>query len=180
MSEPWLVIIDPQHCFARPPSPWASPMFPAAAENMLRLAASFPGRTIVTRFLAPANPQGSWVDYYGQWPEALLSPGDPFYAELPEFAALEAHRIAEPTFGKWGSALQSITGANPHLVLSGVSTDCCVISTALPALDAGAHVTVAADACAGSSEQAHLAALDVMGGYPPQLRIATVDQIMRP
>lgn len=57
-------------------------------------------------------------------------------------------------------------------MLTGVATDCCVISTALAAADAGAHVTVVADACAGSTAENQAAALQVMGLYPPQITIS--------
>lgn len=62
------------------------------------------------------------------------------------------------------------------MVLCGVTTDCCVISTALAATDAGAFVRVAADACGGSSDTAHDAALTVMRGYAPQIDVSTVDR----
>ena len=48
------------------------------------------------------------------------------------------------------------------MVLAGVSTDCCVLSTALAAADAGVRVRVVADACAGVSEAGHERALAAM------------------
>jgi len=58
------------------------------------------------------------------------------------------------TFGKWGPELAAAVGAGP-LVLAGVSTDCCVLSTALAAADAGMAVQVVADACAGVTDESH-------------------------
>ena len=81
--------------------------------------------------------------------------------------------VTEGTFGKWGPGLSALTGPTPHLVLAGVSTDCCVISTVLPGADAGATVTVVTDACAGSTPENHAAAVQVMGLYPPQVNLAT-------
>ena len=54
-------------------------------------------------------------------------------------------------------------------MLAGVSTDCCVLSTALAAADAGCTVEVVADACAGSSDEAHERALAAMALYAPQI-----------
>ncbi|WP_407645699.1 cysteine hydrolase family protein [Galactobacter valiniphilus] len=62
-------------------------------------------------------------------------------------------------------------GENPRLVLTGVSTDCCVLSTALAAADGGAWASVVSDGCAASTPQNGAAALHVMGLYPPQLRV---------
>ena len=47
-------------------------------------------------------------------------------------------------------------------MLAGVATDCCVLSTALAAADAGCLVEVVADACAGSSDEAHERALEAV------------------
>jgi len=59
------------------------------------------------------------------------------------------------------------TGQYPHLVLAGVATDCCVLSTAMAAAEAGAFVTVALDACAASSSDNQLAAKNILMGYAP-------------
>ena len=68
---------------------------------------------------------------------------------------------------------------NPDaIVLAGVTTDCCVLSTALAAADAGVHVTVAADACAGVTDADHRRALDAMALYSPMIDIAEVDNIL--
>ena len=64
------------------------------------------------------------------------------------------------------------------MVLTGVSTDCCVISTALAAADAGVHVRVVADACAGLSADDHRRALEAMALYAPLIEITTVDEVL--
>jgi hypothetical protein len=53
-----------------------------------------------------------------------------------------------------------------------------VISTVLPAADAGARITLAADACAGSTAENHAAALHVMGLYPPQVTLGDTDSVL--
>lgn len=81
-------------------------------------------------------------------------------------------------FGKWNDALLTRVGAYPRLVLTGVSTDCCVISTCLAAADAGASVTVVSDACAGSTPENHAAALHVMSLYSPQVEVLTSEKLL--
>ncbi|PQL04083.1 hydrolase, partial [Pantoea ananatis] len=82
------------------------------------------------------------------------------------------------TFGKWGTQLSAVTGEHPHLLLAGVSTDFCVITTALAAADAGAWVKVVSDACAGSAPDNHEAALTVMDLYSPQIDVVTSSQVL--
>ncbi|QIK73972.1 isochorismatase family protein [Propioniciclava coleopterorum] len=85
--------------------------------------------------------------------------------------------VDAPTFGKW-DALAPLVGPAPELVITGVSTDCCVISTVLPAADAGATITVVTDACAGSTPENHAAACTVMGLYPPQVTLTTTAELL--
>lgn len=65
-----------------------------------------------------------------------------------------------------------------RLVLAGVSTDCCVLSTALAAADAGVEVLVVADACAGVDDDYHAQALHVMDLYRPLVRVTTVTELL--
>jgi nicotinamidase-related amidase len=172
-SDAWLVVIDMQQVFTAD-SPWAAPRYPAASAAIERLLPSFVGRTVLTRFVAPERPTGAWEPYYRDWPFALVPDADPLYRLTEPFAA-QADRgapvVTEPTFGKWGTSLRAVTGDQPHLVLTGVSTDCCVLSTALAAADAGARVTVVAEACAGASDADHARALDAMRLYAPLVTV---------
>lgn len=174
LGDDWLVIIDPQAIFADPAtSPWGSPMFAAALPEMVALAAAYGReRTVLTRFVADPGLGGSWGAYYADWPFALVPGDDPLYALVPELAALAGHQVTCATFGKWGPALREIVGDRPRMTLAGVSTDCCVISTALPAADAGATIRLAAGACAGSTPENHAYALAVMALFGPQIVIA--------
>jgi nicotinamidase-related amidase len=174
----WLVVIDPQRIFASPDSAWGSPMFPGIVDPVRRLAAAAGERTVVTRWVPAPEPQGSWRAYLDAWPFADVPDDDPLLELVPDLADLGAEVVSLPTFGKWGYALQVVTGPLPRLVLAGVSTDCCVISTALAAADAGATITVVTDACAGSTPENHRAALDVMALYPPQITLATADEAL--
>ncbi|ROP66343.1 cysteine hydrolase family protein [Curtobacterium sp. ZW137] len=169
-DDAWLVAIDMQHVFTGD-SPWATPGYDRAAAGIERLMPRFAGRTVCTRFVAPVHPQGAWVDYYRDWPFALVPADDPLYDLTEPFAALDGPVVTATTFGKWGTSLQAVVGDQQHLVLTGVSTDCCVLSTALAAADAGVRVTVVADACAGVSDADHERALDVMRLYGPLVTV---------
>ena len=174
----WLVVIDPQRIFADPTSEWGSPMFPDIVDPVRRLAAAAGERTVVTRWVPAREPRGSWAAYLKAWPFADVPEDDPLLELVREMADLSQQVVSVPTFGKWGPALAAVTGPTPHLVLVGVSTDCCVVSTALAAADAGATLTVVTDACAGSTPANHRAAMDVMALYPPQITLATTDEVL--
>lgn len=180
LDDAWLVVIDPQRIFADPASEWGSPMFEAALGPIKGLRSGFgAGRTLVTRWVPGTSREGSWGPYFERWPFADRPDTDPLFDLVsPAHGWSERGTVDVTTFGKWGPALSGITGPTPTLVLAGVSTDCCVISTALPAADAGATVVVAADACAGSSEDDHAAALQVMGLYAPQVVVATSAEVL--
>lgn len=176
---PHLVVIDPQRIFADPSSEWASPVFAEAYAAIRRLAPRFAGRVTVTRWLPTADRSTAWGDYFRTWPFADVPADDPLYELVDGAAELsEAPPVDEPTFGKWGPALAERAGEDPHLVLTGVATDCCVISTALAAADAGVQVTVVSDACGHSTAENGRAALHIMGLYDPQIRVLTSEQLL--
>ncbi|MEO7068980.1 MAG: cysteine hydrolase [Nostocoides sp.] len=173
-SDGWLVIIDAQAIFASPAtSPWGSPLWDGVVPSIVALAKTVdPSRVVLTRFVADPALGGSWGPYYGDWPFALVPDTNPLYAVVPDLAAYDRHVVTAPTFGKWNADLRAIVGDQPHLTLAGVATDCCVIATALPAADAGATVTVVADACAGSTPENHAQAIGAMALFGPQITIA--------
>jgi nicotinamidase-related amidase len=170
-----LVVVDMQRVFADPASGWATPGFAGILPAVRRLAGRFSPGVVFTRFVAPAEPAGAWVPYYRQWPFALQPPDAPLW-DL-ELDPGDHPVLSLPTFGKWGPELHEATGGAGTLVLCGVSTDCCVLSTALAAADAGVAVQVVADACAGADDTAHRRALDAMALYAPLITVTTEAQI---
>ena len=182
MTDPgWLVAIDLQRVFGDPSSEWRAPRYAAAAANVVRLASEWGGRSVFTRFVAPSEPSGSWVPYYESFPWALQPPDSELYEftdEVSKVAAQAGQVVTATTFGKWGEDLRAVVGDQPKLVVTGVATDCCVISTVLAAADAGADITVVTDACAGSTDENHQKALDVMALYQPLVSFTTTDELL--
>lgn len=173
MSVPWLAVVDAQHIFAAPDSPWAAPGFAATVDPLGLLIAAAGEHVVFTRFVAPAEPAGAWVEYYERWAFALQPPDAPAYRLVDEVPHT-GHRVVDATtFGKW-QVLQPVTGEAP-LVLAGVATDCCVVSTALAAADAGVPVRVVAQACAGADDASHRRALDLMAAYAPLVQVVDLD-----
>jgi nicotinamidase-related amidase len=171
VSEPVLVVIDMQQVFGNPASQWFTPRFAEAEAVIAGMVPAFGKRVVFTRFVAPDRPEGAWVPYYEQWPFALVPADDPIYDLVLAFRDTGHPVVTEPRFGKWGPELQEAIGDADEIVLAGVSTDCCVLSTALAAADAGVRVRVAADACAGLTDADHRRALDAMALYAPLIEI---------
>ena len=178
-DRPLLAVIDMQEFFAAA-SPWAVPGFEELIEPVGALASGYGPRVIFTRFMIPAEPEGSWVGYYRAWPQ-VLAPEAAGLADLAQpWASQGLDTLDKPTFSKWGPELESMLGPGRELTVCGVSTDCCVLATVLAAVDAGAQVRVIADACAGITAEAHEAALNLMGGFAPQVTIGSVgDELAR-
>jgi nicotinamidase-related amidase len=173
-----LMIIDMQRIFGEPSSEWATPGYASACAGIQRLLGAFESRVCFTRFLPPDQPSGVWITYYETWPFALDPVNAPLYELSEEFVSIPATIIDRTTFGKWDAETGRALGNPDAIVLAGVTTDCCVLSTALAAADAGVHVTVAADACAGLTETDHQRALDAMALYRPMIDVAQVDTIL--
>jgi nicotinamidase-related amidase len=164
-----LVVIDMQDVFADPGSEWATPRFGEILPTVRTLVEAFAPAVTFTRFVAPAEPAGAWRDYYQQWPFALVPPDSPIYDVVPALGET-GPTVAATTFSKWGAQLAGRVGTDT-MVLAGVSTDCCVMSTAVAAADAGVPVRVVSDACAGVDDESHAAALHVLGLYGPLVEV---------
>lgn len=174
----WLIVVDLQRIFGGADSPWYAPRFGQAAKQAARLVEVFGDRVVFTRFVAPAEPGGAWERYYGQYSFALEPPTAPVYQLADEVAPLARHTVDAMSFGKWTPELRELLGPHPQVALCGVTTDCCVLSTALPAADAGAWVTVVTDACAGSDDERHEKALEMLSFYQPLVALATTEEVL--
>jgi len=171
-----LVPIDLQEVFADPQSPWAVPGFGDVVEPVERLVAAYGPRVRFTRFVVPPAPDGSWGHYYRRWSFVTEPEAAPLLELSAPWASPGLETLDRPRFSKWGAQLEAEAGAARTLVLCGVATDCCVIATALAAVDSGAHVRVVADACAGASAAAHHRALALMEAFAPQLELTSVEE----
>jgi nicotinamidase-related amidase len=174
----WLAVIDMQRVFAEPGTDWFVPRFAQITGPVTDLVAAYRPRVTFTRFVAPAVPAGAWRRYYDQWPFALQPPDAPIYDLAGAFAGQAGPTLDATTFGKWGPELAGRVGPDGRLVLAGVSTDCCVLSTAVAAADAGASVSVVADACAGVTDESHEQTLAILRLYAPLVEVIGLKQAL--
>jgi len=179
VSFPLLVVVDMQHVFRDPESPWATPGFDEILEPIDRLVGAFGNRVVFTRYRVPKHPEGSWVAYFDLWSE-VTKPERRRWMDLVEpWASPRPRTLEKESFSKWGPELRDLAAESKTLVLCGVATDCCVIATALPAADAGMFVRIVADASRGATAEAHERALALAEGFAPQITLTTVDDELR-
>jgi nicotinamidase-related amidase len=173
-----LVVIDMQNVFADRDSGWFTRRMDDTLAPIDRLVAAFGPRTTFTRFIAPEKPSGAWRDYYEEWPFALQPPDAALYSLIDHYSSHAGQTLDATTFGKWGAELAARTDGADTLVVAGVSTECCVLSTVVAAADAGLRVVVAADACAGADDTSHAQALAVMKAFTPLVEVSPSELIL--
>jgi nicotinamidase-related amidase len=183
-DSPWLVIIDMQTIFSQYPKWWGCPKFDDIIEPIRKLATVYGDRTLLTRFVAGAEHGGSWIPYYKEFPFANVPDSDPLYdvVEPLRYLIRDDNVVTRRRFNKWGdehNGVRAKAGRYPHLVLAGVATDCCVLSTAMAAAEAGAFVTVVLDACAGSSDDGQSAAKTILLGYAPLIEVKDHQELLK-
>jgi nicotinamidase-related amidase len=175
-SRPLLVVIDMQRVFAEPGSPWYVPDFPRLVAPIERLVAAFGARVVFTRFVVPEVPEGSWREYYEAWSFAREPEAASLFELADPWSRREPRVVSKTTFSAFGPELHALAGAKNTLVLCGVSTECCVLATALDAVDAGVCVRIVTDACASVDRETHECALRVATtGFSPVIGLTIVE-----
>ncbi|ALE07234.1 hypothetical protein AL755_20015 [Arthrobacter sp. ERGS1:01] len=166
-----LVVIDMQSGFRDLASQWAVPRYDEIVPVIKGLADHLAGPAVYTRFVAdPQDVQGAWQAYYERWDEMLLPPDAPAWditVDVPPGSSI----VSKTTFSKWGPELAALIPAGGEMVITGVATDCCILATALGAVDAGRYVTVIADACAAVSDEAQQQTLALLELLQPLCRV---------
>jgi nicotinamidase-related amidase len=171
----WLVVVDYQEVFRDTSSPWTTPRFDEIRPRVRGLVEAFGDRVVFTRFVVPEQPVGAWADYYEEYGYFREPHAIPLF-QLSEDPG--GHPVVDaPTFGKWTPAVAGLVAGGP-VTVAGVATDCCVLSTVLPAADAGVHVRVVSDACAGASDEAHEDTMRILGCYAPLVAVATTAEVL--
>jgi nicotinamidase-related amidase len=173
----WLMVVDVQPAFFHPDSPWFTPTLGAVSDRIAGLVPAFGERVLFTRFVPPSSLFGSWAAYYDKWPFARDAASDWLWSLDPRWA--DRPSVASHRFSKWSAEVREQLGPEPTVVICGVSTDCCVLATALTAVDDGAHVRLVEDACAAKSADIHDRALQIMAARAPQLTIVTAAEELR-
>lgn len=174
-----LVIIDMQRAFQLPGVQWECAGYDAAENKVQQLHQAHPDPAVWTQFIRSSAEDGAWQAYYDTWNQYRLEPIDTMW-DLTIRPEPDDVLIRASTFGKWTTKLATLSQDYEHLTIAGVATECCVLSTVFPAVDAGKYVTVISDACAGATAEAHEQALNLMGMLAPMVTIATTAEVLKP
>ena len=155
MEKDLLLVIDMQNVYAKG-GEWCCPGTEAAAEKIKQLIAQANEKMdiVFTAFYAPQDPVGTWQDYNRDYAE--INAND-YNNEIMDILKAEAGHY--PLYGK--STYSSLTipelteavGKAKRVVITGVVAECCVLATAMAAIDAGAYVIYLTDAVAGFSKE---------------------------
>jgi nicotinamidase-related amidase len=159
--------IDMQ-CLFEEPGPWCVPWLPRVLPNIVEIASRHPERTVLTRFMPPAEPEempGAWHSYYRHWRAMTRKELDERLLELVE----PLRRLAPPArvcdksvysaFGHRGLAQWLRQQGTDTLVVTGGETDVCVLATVMGAIDHGFHVVLPTDALCSVHDGTHDAML---------------------
>ena len=182
-----LVVVDMQRLFDEA-TDWHVPALRTIVPAVRRLIEAHPEAALFTRFVTPQHADqapGRWRHYYRHWSSVTLGRMPAGMLDLvPELAPLAApgticdkSTLSSLADGPLAGLLKA--RAVETVVLAGVETDVCVLTTALDALDLGYRVVIASDAVTSSSLAAHAAVVDtLLPRHDRQVDVATVDQIL--
>lgn len=164
-----LLVIDMQNAYTAE-GPWTCPNMARATEQIIALIES--GRfseVIFTRFDAPQDPVGTWKDYNvinrevneDVWMNEMVPELAPYLTQYPVFSKSTYSSMTVPEIRE---AAEQCTARGGSVVLTGVVSECCVLSTAFEAIDLGCPVVYITDACAGCSDDLEAAVVSVLAG----------------
>lgn len=170
-----LVVVDMQRAFEEA-GQWQVPRYGEIVPVIEQLAAGGAEPPVFTRFVRDEAETGAWDAYYRRW-DQMRFPADSEHWDIAMDVPAGAPVIDKPTFGKWGPELAALIPEGGEMVLAGVATDCCVLATALAAVDAGRFVTVVSDACAAVSDEAQSQTLSLLGLLAPMCQVLTSQEL---
>lgn len=179
--------VDMQRMFAEE-TPWHTPWLERVLPQIVSLVAAQPDRTLFTRFLPPPTAErarGTWKAYYQRWPEMTQERLHPELLDLvPQLArfvppAMVVDKFEYSAF-RSPKLLPLLRQKRVRtLIVTGVETDVCVLSTILAAVDLGLRVVIPTDAVCSSTDETHDALLRLYRRrFATQIETGTVDEVL--
>jgi nicotinamidase-related amidase len=171
-----LIVVDMQQVVARD-TLWHLPGVRDLLPAIIALTEAFED-VAYSRHVPPADGgHGAWKRFYENWKELDEDPTN--WDLMPELADRPGLHAAKSTYSVFGAPELRAELDRDELVLCGVETDCCVLATALEAIDHGVPVTVVEDAVASPSAAGHEGALALFRRLDDdQIKVTTADRLL--
>lgn len=177
------MVVDMQELF-RSHSDWGTPALTRIIPAIAKLAKARPSQAYFSRFIPARNADaasGAWQRYYRRWSSVTLDALDPGMVDIvPELQPLATRLVDKTGYSAMGNpAFRQAALSAGCLIVSGVETDVCVLSTVMEAMEAGVRIVLPTDALASSSDVCHDRALGILHDrFDDQIELGTVDQIL--
>lgn len=172
-----LVVVDMQNAYLEDQC-WACMHTSDCAKNIIALIeGGAVDNVIFTQYLAPENPTGTWVTYNevnaevnaDPWLNAIIDELQPYADQYPMYSKSTYSSYGNPDF-------KAIMGKADRFVMSGVMAECCVLATAIDAIDTGIPLVYLSDACSGSSEEYEQATIMMMDFASTHAAVMTCEE----
>jgi nicotinamidase-related amidase len=165
-----VLVVDMQPLFAEDNETPLDQMF-LALRRFLDAASEAKVLRVFIRFVRPESPDEQWTTHWaeqlGDEFVAVVAPDSPDAAFLPEFTPegddLEVKKDCYSAFVGTGLADQLRSRGIETVLVTGLTTDVCVSSTARDAFQARFHTITVSDCCAARFPAWHAAALETLG-----------------
>ena len=151
-SEDLFLLVDFQNAYL-PDNVWACPTIYTSMTNTIKiLNAPEAPDYLMTKFMAPSNPSGRWVQYNSAYASINASS---YLCDIPSQLkpfATEGKVIEKSTYSSLDSSevLAALEGKKT-VVLAGVEAECCILATMMDAIDLGYKVIYLYDCISGKS-----------------------------
>ncbi len=171
LKQDLIIITDMQNVYLKGEK-WACKSISFAIENIIRLLNNCECEEIFTAFSAPKNPIGQWKTYNRVNADVNSCPGkseiiDELKRYTKKYPLLIKDKYSSLSNEKVFEAAYKTINTGGRIVLTGVVSECCVLSTAMAAIDLGVKVIYLKDAVSGSNKKTEKAVELIMRGMEP-------------
>lgn len=189
MKTDLLLVIDMQNVYTVGQA-WACERIETACTSVQRLLRSgCCGDVIFTRYLAPEKPKGVWKEYnrvnreinQDPWLNEILPELLPWVTPGPDGSPARYSLLTKDVYSAFGiSEVRERACRAGRVVITGVVSECCVLSTVFSAIDEGCKIIYLRDAVAGVTRQADQEVEHILSGLAPlHLEMMDTEEYLR-
>lgn len=163
---------------------WACKKINCALKNIIRLLNKCNCEVMFTAFAAPKAPEGQWIEYNRINADVNSCPQKSRIIDALESCTKKYKLVYKDKYSslyneKVFEAVSKTLSNGGRVVITGVVAECCVLSTAMAAIDLGCKVIYLKDAVAGSSKKSEKAAKLIMREMEPvHVSVMTTDEYL--